>query len=215
MLLTHKRLRRAIQHLPEHRIFVSLVGGAPVALAKPPAPVEAYNDLGGELYTFFAGLSSNLFEDNQQKVQEAVSSTQDIFTETDCVPDIISWYGYSCGLLPHLLSSINKGKLFSEKLGALKVFSDSPVANAFYRRLSKIDEHLPDMHGRLFRVQIENTSWEKVVDIYDNPDTLFWVDSDRIAVLKLDDQAIQDRLTSTKGRSVFVSLSSGTAEVWQ
>ena len=41
--------------------------------------------------------------------------------------------------------------------------------------LSKI-EHLPKIHARLMRVQIECNDWRKILDTYDTPNTFFYLD---------------------------------------
>ncbi|HFC10149.1 MAG TPA: DNA adenine methylase, partial [Chloroflexi bacterium] len=43
-----------IQHFPPHTTYVEVFGGsAGVLLRKPPAPIEVYNDLDGEVVNFF------------------------------------------------------------------------------------------------------------------------------------------------------------------
>ncbi len=49
------------------------------------------------------------------------------------------------------------------------------MAAAVSRWLSCI-ERLPEVHLRLQRVQIEHDTWERVVDRYDTPETLFYLD---------------------------------------
>lgn len=43
--------------------------------------------------------------------------------------------------------------------------------------LLRIEEELSDAHVRLFRVFIENKPYDEVIQRFDKPDTLFYVDS--------------------------------------
>ncbi|KKL08519.1 hypothetical protein LCGC14_2575070, partial [marine sediment metagenome] len=59
----------------------------------------------------------------------------------------------------------------------LEVFDRRGPAAPLYELFDRVDEMLGTIHGRFYRVQIEHYSLDKIIDIYDGPETVFWADA--------------------------------------
>lgn len=160
-----------ISHFRRHNVYVEpFAGGANVLLQKHPAPVEVYNDLHGDIVTFF-----RVLRDHGAELAEAIRLTPYARSEYDaCVEAlatqdlhpverarcvyVVAWQGFGCG------AGIGK------RTGWRRSKDRSPLTTSseWHRLLAVAD--------RLRHVQIEQRPALEVLGVFDSPETLFYVD---------------------------------------
>jgi len=169
-------LQAIAQGLPECLTYVEVFGGrAPLLMARDPAPVEVFNDYARAAISFFHTLRdpasfswfyliSQLVPPSNEFLASHLYSVWEGQSEEDAVIATYAWYCYLRRSLPE-----------REIPPPATELPDS-VPGKVVAALRSVDELLPYLHNRLYRVQIEHSTIEKVAQIYDTPDTLFWVD---------------------------------------
>lgn len=150
-------------------------GSAAVLINRPPAPVETYNDLDGEVVNFFECL-----RDDADKLIRAISLTP--FSRQELVK--------ACNPEPGLAALERARRFFvrarQTRTGLAQTSSEgrwahcvltsrAGMAGAVSRWLGSV-EGLPQIVQRLQRVQIENAPATEVILRYDSPQTLFYLD---------------------------------------
>ena len=164
----------------DHRIYVELFGGgASVLMAKPPKPVEVYNDLDHALYDFFKVLSDpRQFARFYRRVSVLPYHRQLYYdcretweSEPDLIERTVKWY---------VVARQSFSGCFASSWSFVVTASGRDMSRAVSGWLSAIDQ-LPEVHARLKRVQIECNDFRKVIDTYDTPETLFYLDPPYIA----------------------------------
>ncbi len=150
-------------------------GSAAVLINRPPAPVETYNDLDGEVVNFFESL-----RDRGDKLIRAISLTP--FSRQELVKALTPESG---------LSDLERARRFfvrarQTRTGLAQTSSEgrwahcvltsrAAMAGAVSRWLGSV-EALPQIVQRLQRVQIENAPAAEVILRYDSAETLFYCD---------------------------------------
>ena len=162
-------------HLPPHRIYVEpFGGGASVLLAKPPSPVEVYNDIDHALYEFFLVLSDpTQFERFHRRIA-VLPHSRELWRQcletwqcqNDRVERVWRWF---------VVARQSFSGLFGKSWSSAVTCSYRGMAGTSSKWLSTV-ESLPQIHARLQRVQIECADWRVILDRYDTPETLFYVD---------------------------------------
>lgn len=159
--------------LPERSTYVELCGGgAPLFMSRSPVPVEVYNDCDHHVVNLFDQLRdprsfqwffllSRLFTINSYLHPILLRKLLRQVDKEDAVIIAYLWYCY-----------LRQVCILSKDAGPSVSFVEGTTFDA----LSVIDTIFPEIHGRLFRMQHENNSWEKILDIYDSENTMFWVD---------------------------------------
>jgi DNA adenine methylase len=154
-------------------------GGASILLNKQPSKVEVYNDLDSGLYDFFSVLANpEQFEKFRRRVSLLPYSRQLYYDccdtwqqEADIIERASKWF-------------VVARQSFSGRFGSGWSFavtaSRRNMAETCSKWLSCI-EHLPEVHTRLQRVQIENIDFKKCIDCYDTDETLFYLDPPYLA----------------------------------
>jgi DNA adenine methylase len=159
-----------ISYFPQHDCYVEPFGGAAsVLLRKPPAPIEVYNDLDGRIVNFFKVLRErpddlinaiNLTPYSRREFQLAIDPAWDPLEDARRVAVIA---GQS-----------NRG------MGTI-----DPGGWRWMKNLSRVQtpahdwtqiEHLYKIAERFRGVQVENDTARAVIERYDTPRTLFYVD---------------------------------------
>jgi len=164
--------------LPSADHFCEPFGGsAAVLINRTPAPVETYNDLDGEVVTFFKVLRTQpdeliraigLTPFSRKEFEFAIEHEED-----------------------EQLSDLERARLFfvrarqvrtglaqkatSGRWANCKLTSRAGMSGAVSRWLGSVDG-LPQIVERLLRVQIENAPAVEVIRRYDSPQTLFYCD---------------------------------------
>lgn len=164
--------------LPKTRHYCELFGGsAAVLINREPSPLETYNDVDGDVVTFF-----KVLRDNKDELIEKIGLTP--FSYDEYVKSI-------CAKGNSVLSEVERARLFYVRArqswiglaqGATpgrwahcKLTSRAGMANAVSRWLGAVED-LPLIAQRLLRVQIENRRAIDVIKRYDSPETLFYCD---------------------------------------
>ncbi len=157
-----------IEIFPEHVTYVeAFAGGAQVFFHKAPSAVEVLNDLDGELM--------NVYRCAQQHYEELLRYFRHILVSR-------SWFELLKRSDPSTLTDIQRAARY---LYLLRNSFASLVRNPNYHRnvvqpTSFNTEHLPELienaHKRLARVQLECAPYEEIVQRFDRPTTLFYLD---------------------------------------
>lgn len=170
-------VHRILPLLPPHQTYVEAFGGAASLLhAKSPSPVEVYNDLDEGLVNFWRVIRDPIqFERfhrmavltpySRQEFLECMNRWED---EPDPVEKAWRWY-------------VMARQCFSgQAAGSLGwSYCVAEAARGMSKSISKYlgnMELLPEIHVRWMRVQIEHDDWRTIVERYDTPDTLFYLD---------------------------------------
>lgn len=156
-----------ISHFPAHRVYVeSFGGGASVLINKPVAELEVYNDLSGDAVNFFRVLRDQpaalirlieLTPYSRQELREAKTAV------SEC--------------------PLERARLFFVRINQKRVGGD----NSGWRSIKRITnsnplqqwnttEHLHQIAWRLKHVYIEEMDALSVIEAYDAPDCLHYVD---------------------------------------
>lgn len=163
-----------LERIP-HRFYCEpFGGGASILMNKGPVDVETYNDLDSGLYNFFMVLADiDKFAKFKRRV-EALPYSRDLYNqcraswadEPDIIKRVAMWF-----VVARQSFSGSFGASWSSAVAAGR----RGMAMTCSTWLSCLDK-LPDIHNRLQRVQIENSDWRIILDRYDTPDTLFYLD---------------------------------------
>lgn len=163
--------------LPKATHFCEPFGGsAAVLINRAPAPVETYNDLDGEIVTFFRTL-----RDQKDALIEAIGLTP--FSREEFERSILEPTGN--------LSDLERARRFyirarqvrtglaqtasSGRWAHCLLTSRAGMAGAVSRWLGAVED-LSEIAQRLLRVQIEHDSAINVIRRYDSSETLFYCD---------------------------------------
>lgn len=170
--------RRLAPHLirlfPPHITYVELfAGGAQVLFHKPPSRVEVLNDLDGEVVNFL------------RICQRHSRALADVLRWQPASRRLFEWYRIAA---PETLTDIERAARFfylqknawaGKRVGQNFRFAVTKPNNY---RPSEIVGRLGDAADRLQNVQIEQASYEQILNRYDRPSTLFYCDPPYVGV---------------------------------
>lgn len=158
-----------ISHFPAHECYVEPFGGAAsVLLRKQPSAVEVWNDLDGEVVNFFRVLREHT-EEFMRLVEMTPYSRAEYEQSFDRSDDPIeqarrfyvrSWQGYGA---------------HTGWRGSWRVVRDDKRGRSPADGWNNV-EHLWTVARRLKSVFIESADALEVIERFDNPGTLFYVD---------------------------------------
>lgn len=166
-----------LQHLPECRHYCEpFAGSAAVLLNRPPAPIETYNDIDGEVSNFF-----RVLRDNTDELIKAIALTpfsreefaRAIHADDAPVKDVERarrFFVRARQVRTGLAQTASVGRWAN-----CKDTSRAGMSGVVSRWLGSA-EMLPEIAARLLRVQIENRPALEVLKLYDSPGTLFYCD---------------------------------------
>jgi DNA adenine methylase len=159
---------KIISMLPEHITYVeAFAGGAQVLFHKSPSNVEVLNDLDFDIVNFFRVCQWH-YEELVRYLRYCLASRtlHELHVKTD----------------PGTLTDIQRaGRFFylqKNSFGGLVVkrkFHYGVTQPSNYN-LERIPEIIENAHNRLQRVQIESLPYEQVLEKYDRPTTVFYLD---------------------------------------
>lgn len=173
-------LKKLLPLLPPHHTYVEAFGGgASLLFAKEPSPVEVYNDIDHALYEFFMTLSDEkAFARFYRRVavlphsRELYNECKRTWAEQDTREERVwRWFVVARQSFAARFAGGWEVDVTESKGGMSKVVASW---------LAVIDR-LPEAHARLQRVQIECYDWRKILDIYDTPQTCFYLDPPYVA----------------------------------
>lgn len=160
-------------HFPGHHTYVEPFGGAmAVLLAKPPSPVEVYNDVDQELVNFWRVVRDPVaFEQLRHRIELTPYARAEWRWarggrgQGDPVERAARWW-----------TVIRQGFSATDTSWSFTVDS---TARGMSRETSKYlaaIEMLPQVHARISRVQIDCLDWREMFARYDRERTLFYCD---------------------------------------
>ncbi len=167
--------KKLLPLLPRCHTYVEAFGGgASMLFAKHPSPVEVYNDLDGGLVGFFRVLRNpEQFKEFHRLVSLTPYARREFLdcrdawkTETDPVTRAYMWF---------VVARISFSGEFGASMSTSVTSSHRGMASTVSKWLSIIDL-LPQIADRLLRVQIEQADFRIILDRYDTPETLFYLD---------------------------------------
>jgi DNA adenine methylase len=179
---------------PCHHYCEPFAGSAAVLLNRPPAPVETYNDLDGEVVNFF-----RVLRNQSSELVRAIGLTP--FSREE--------FAQACTLDPSLTPlerarrfyirarQVRTGLNQTASLGRwanCKNTSRAGMSGVISRWLGGV-EALPDIAERLLRVQIENRPAIDVIRLYDSAQTLFYCDPPYVHETRGDAKAYRYEMT--------------------
>jgi DNA adenine methylase len=163
--------------LPECRHYCEPFGGsAAVLLNREPAPVETYNDIDGEVVNFFRVLRTE-----KEKLVEAVALTpfsrEEFFIAVKTADNGICDFERARRFYVRARQT-RTGLAQTSSLGRwanCKNTSRAGMSGVVSRWIGGLGA-LSEIADRLLRVQIENRPASDIVRLYDDRETLFYVD---------------------------------------
>jgi len=194
--------KQIISLLPAHTTYVEpFAGGAQVFFHKEPSKVEVLNDLDGEIVNFFRVC--------QWHYQELVRCLA-------YCPASRRLHELFAAAAPATLTDIQRAARFfylqKNSFGGLVVrqrFHYGVIQRPNYNP-SRIPETIERAHQRLQRVQIESLPYEQILEKYDRPTTLFYLDPPywqrklyRFNLSNQDFLELEQRLHRLKGKFVL------------
>ncbi len=196
-------LQHILPLIPKHACYVEpFAGGIAVLLAKERSKIEVLNDLNGDLVTFYRCV--RFHQDPLLTELEFVLNSRKEFFDFADQPGLTDiqraarwWFR-------------NRNCFRGAELGTFGVSPTSTGGGAMGSRAARMDS-IRQLNVRLDRVTIENLDWEKCVNVYDRPETFFFIDPPythcsatlydgwRIA----DVQRLAERVSALKGKWVI------------
>lgn len=171
-----KYVDEILEHFPPTSTYTCYVepygGGASILLAKERSKVEVYNDLHKDLVNFFTVL-----RDDYKNFERLAISSPYSRSELNACYHILKKKGIHAGtpLRRARAFYVLARQSFAGRIGQKPNISISKVRNAAMTWAKAIDNLYP-VHERLMGVIIENGTAAKVMERYDSPETLFYLD---------------------------------------
>src|SRR5262245_5270668 len=201
--------------LPDcHHYCEPFGGSAAVLLNRPPAAVETYNDMDGEVVNFF-----RVLRDKKAQLVEAIGLTP--FSREEF------YRAVSVNGKAEALSDLERARLFfvrarqartglaqTASLGRwanCKNTSRAGMSGVVSRWLGSV-ERLPEIVERLLRVQIENRPALEVLQLYDDPGTLLYCDPPYPHAARGDARAYGFEMTDEEHGQLAAALARGKSK---
>jgi DNA adenine methylase len=160
--------QQIIDCFPAHTTYVEpFAGGAQVFFRKEPSKVEVLNDIDGELVNFFRVCQLH-HEELIRYMRFMLASRK--------------WFDLLRATKPETLTDIQRAarELYLQKNAYAGLVERQNFRTGIVQPSGFNPERLPEIieetHQRLARVQIECLPYEKVLEKYDSPGTLFYLD---------------------------------------
>ena len=168
-----RRLAKAIcQFMPAHRCYVEPFGGsAAVLLAKCVSPVEVYNDFDETLVNFF-----RVCRTDHARLVDALRLlpyARSTFEKWKREPLSQVADPFERALRYFYLNRVSFGAM-QQGAGTIS-FGFGAVASPSQAYARSI-EFIPSFARRIMTTQIDNRHWSDVIDAYDRPSTIFYID---------------------------------------
>lgn len=166
-----------LDHLPEcHHYCEPFAGSAAVLLNRPPAPVETYNDIDGEVVNFFRVLR-NQTDELLKTIALTPFSREEFFHAVNGHGEPLSDLERARRFFIRA-RQVRTGLAQTASLGRwanCKNTSRAGMSGVVSRWLGSV-QMLPEIADRLLRVQIENRPAIELIRLYDHTQTLFYCD---------------------------------------
>lgn len=163
-----KSLEYILPALPYRGAYIEVFGGSgAVLLARKPEPLEVYNDRFGGICCFFRVIRDRC-EELMQRLDLTIHSREEFewcrASWKSCADEVeraARWY-YSM-----YYSFSGKGEIFGRNTKP-----QNPYAGKLRNRIPE----LPAIQERLRHTQIENLDWRDILNDYDQPHAVFYLD---------------------------------------
>ncbi len=162
-----------IKLLPAHRCYVEVFGGsAALLLAKPPSPMEVYNDIDSVLVNFFRVVRNpqqckkliRMLQWTPYSREEFMDAVRRMKEEEDPVEKARLFF---------YVSNASRNGLYTRKIWGIDPGENqSSSVGAFRRRI----QYLKRIQERFQYVYVENLPYERILEIYDSEETCFYLD---------------------------------------
>ena len=199
--------------LPEANHYCEPFGGsAAVLLNRDPSPVETYNDIDGEVTTFFRVLRSQT-DELIRDIALTPFSREEFFVACQDDPKISDLERARRFFVR--ARQVRTGLAQTASLGRwanCKQTSRAGMSGVVSRWLGSVDS-LPEIAERLLRVQIENRPATAVIHVYDDPRTLFYCDPPYPHEARGDSRAYSDEMSDDEHAELAAVLQAATARV--
>lgn len=158
-------------YLPKHECYVEVFGGsAAVLLRKSRARVEVYNDINGDVVNFF-----EVLRDRGHELATAIALTPYSRREYEAsfvrCEDVLERARRTC-----IRSWQGRGGYRRTGSTSWRFTCGVGQCSAPSQTWSRVPERLLDVAERLRGVSIESDDWSKILERYDRPGTLFYLD---------------------------------------
>jgi len=200
--------------LPEcHHYCEPYSGSAAVLINRQPSPVETYNDIDGDVVNFF-----KVLRDEPDALSRAIALTpfsreefhRAITDPTDGATDLEiarRFYVKARQARTGLAQTATLGRWAN-----CKDTSRAGMSGVVSRWLGGVDA-LPEIGGRLLRVQIENRPAVDVIRLYDSRDTLFYCDPPYVHTTRGDSKAYGFEMDETEHRTLAKTVNACKGKV--
>ena len=194
--------KQIISMLPEHTTYVEpFAGGAQVFFHKPPSNVEVLNDLDFDIVNFFRVCQWH-YEELVRYLRYCMASRKlhELHVKSDpaTLTDI-----QRAGRFYYLQKNSFGGLVLKQKF-------HYGVTNPSNYNPARIPEVIEQTHRRLQRVQIESLPYERVLEKYDRPTTMFYLDPAywgpklyKFNFTEADVTVLADRLSKLEGKFIL------------
>ena len=164
--------RRLVKHIlplfPEHTCYVEpCAGGAAILFMKVPSKVEVLNDINLDLVTLYRVVQHHL-EEFLRQFKWALTSRKMFEWLNDTPPETLTDIQRAARFF-YLQKLSFGGKVNGRTFGTAT--TTPPRLN-----LLRIEEELSQAHLRLVGVCVEHLTWQRCLERYDRPHTLFYLD---------------------------------------
>lgn len=166
--------KQIIARFPPHTCYIEVFGGAAHVLAqKPPSKIEVYNDVSKELLHFMQVIQSDpqaLYERCKQFPYSR--ALQQMFQKESPPEDPIELAARFFYLNRSSILFGNAKSYFVQKGGSFRSSTSGKEAQRYRSSIEKMQRFAK----RFQEVVIESRSFEKILEKYDSPNTLFYLD---------------------------------------
>jgi DNA adenine methylase len=188
-------------------------GSAAVLINRAPSPVETYNDIDGDLVTFFRVLREDpdaliraigLTPFAREELRRAVAEPDQPISDLERAR---RFFVRARQVRTGLAQTASEGRW-----AHCKLTSRAGMAGAVSRWLGSV-EGLSEIVQRLLRVQIENAPAVEVVQRYDSAETLFYCDPPYTHDARSDLKAYRHEMTDADHRALARTLHAAEGKV--
>ena len=181
-------------------------GSGAVLINRPPAPVETFNDIDGDIANFF-----RVLRDNKEALLETIGLTPfsreelriAVMESTAEISDLERarrFFVRARQVRTGLAQTASEGRW-----AHCKLTTRAGMAGAVSRWLGSV-EGLAEIAQRLLRVQIENAPAIEVIQRYDSPETLFYCDPPYVHASRSDTNAYAYEMSDAEHRELAYAL---------
>lgn len=171
----HSMAKRIIALMPKHEVYVEVFGGGGhVILNKKRSNLEVYNDINKGLFALF-----NTLRDKEKAMILKEKLELTLYSKDEFDFALENWENEEDEIERARMFYVLCMQSFSAGLKSWKSDKSNRSASlnpALKRWLNNINESLPYAVERFKTVQVENQSYEKILERYDSKDTCFYLD---------------------------------------